>query len=166
MSQELHIGIMSVQSAIFNQMNPPITFQDCTTQRELQAFGVFQRIHDFLLLPETYTIKALFYDAYDKREWSLYLESPEIPTVDEDAPFPVVEPVYCLTQTPEEEPMPGLEKIPLKSGEPFKFGGIPLVKQAHLVEIKITTRDVKPVVGGLDFLLEAIAGDSAKRREP
>lgn len=133
MSEELkpeelpRLGVISISSEALRGISPAITIDATTTQRELRDQGVLQTLHDYLLLPESYTIKALFYGRRDWRTWELLVESPELPEVPLDqAELPEVQPRYALVD-----------------GE------------AHLVDLKIIEQRHIPVSGGIDWLVKA-----------
>jgi hypothetical protein len=142
--QETRLGIMHISLAALQSISPSITIDACSIQRELRDQGVFDRIHRHLLLPDTYTIKAMFYARQgDWQQWELWVESPDLPVATTGIinDLPEIRPTYCVVE-----------------GEP------------HLVEIQISARArTVPITGGVDWLLKAMVEPAAKKydmREP
>lgn len=123
-------GIIRVSE--MDQLIPEISIEDTDTQGMLRNKGVFKGLHDRLLLPESYTIHAIYRYPYQLRTWSILVESPELPECEYGVEYPLLQPFYCVTT---------------ENGK----------QQAHLVEIKVEqTPVVLPVTGDVDWLLKAL----------
>ncbi len=124
-------GIMQISQEALMGIDPSITFDACSLQRELRDQGVFARLHRYLLLPDSYTIKALFYARHsDWRQWEIWLESPDFPLTGAAwaGELPEVSPVYCMVE-----------------GE------------AHMVEVRVTPRPLSlSITGGIDWFWRAM----------
>lgn len=132
--QEIRLGIMSISHVALQSISPAITIDACSLQRELRDQGVFARLHRFLMLPPSYTIKALFYArGGDWREWEIWIESPDFPVTETAwaGDLPEICPIYCQVK-----------------------GEVHLVR----VDIRPQPRSL-PVSGGIDWLMKALLGE-------
>jgi hypothetical protein len=106
--QTAHCGIMLVTD--LPRLFPEITIEATDTQCHLRDIGTFEVLRKLLLLPETYTICAI-YKKPNNREWFVLIESPDLPDVRDfawnDIEYPRIEPTYCQTfnaETGQSEP--------------------------------------------------------------
>jgi hypothetical protein len=71
-----------------------IEIEKLNTQGELKDHGVFDKIHQFLLLPETYKIIGVFFQPWSNyRLWAIVVESEAIP-LEEEGWLPKIIPTY------------------------------------------------------------------------
>jgi hypothetical protein len=94
--KEERCGIIRVASEILSQLVPEITTDLCDTQGKLREQGLFQKAHEKLLLPASYTVLGIFTERYG-RGWAIVVESPELPVALEGEEYPTVEPTYACT---------------------------------------------------------------------
>lgn len=130
-----HCGIIRISDKYLREFMPEITLEDCDTQRQLRARGVFGLIKERLSLPESYTIHFIWSE-YVNRGWAILVESPELPDRIGGMSFveyPELDCVYCRD---EDGP--------------------------HLVEIKVRTQQIVPVKGGFEFLMKSVIGSKQK----
>ncbi len=95
-------GVIAVSRSLTAALFPDLlAIDDCTIQGEMKAQGVFAAVHRTLLLPDSYTIVAIFYGGlfsyYSPQgiDWLILVDSPAIPLADEGALFPRITPHYC-----------------------------------------------------------------------
>ncbi len=86
-------GIISVSGPFLAQLGISLPADHVTTQGQLRDSGLFAELHTLLLLPETYTIRAM-YDRGLSRAWDIGVESADIPVVDEADDLPRLIPTY------------------------------------------------------------------------
>lgn len=85
-----HVALLHTGADMLDRLLPGITLDRCNLQGELQTAGAFEMIKKRLLLPESYNVIGVFY-AWDKREWQILLESPELPETAEGSTIPQVQ---------------------------------------------------------------------------
>ncbi len=90
--REYHFGIIHVSSMFLHQVGASI--RECNTQGELEDKGVFTAVHKLLLLPDSYTIRGMFLRMQDITHWHIWVESPDLPTVEEYSEPPEIVPIY------------------------------------------------------------------------
>lgn len=137
-----HRGVLFIRADMLTQLAPEITLDTTNTQGQLRDTGVFARLRERLLLPDSYTLVAVFAQNFG-REWAILIESPELPDVGEfsweSIEYPRIEPTYCQTY----------------SEETGKY-------EPHLVKIKVHAQRTVPIKGGLEWLLKATAEPAEK----
>ncbi len=124
-----HCGIIRIDDKSMREFLPEITIEDCDTNRQLRARGVFDLIRERLLLSESYTIHFIW-NEYVNRGWAILVESPDLPDMSvgmNGLEYPDIDCIYCRD---EDGP--------------------------HLVEIKVRSQQIVPIKGGYDYLIKAV----------
>ncbi|HVB73112.1 MAG TPA: hypothetical protein VNE38_06100 [Ktedonobacteraceae bacterium] len=86
-----HIGVIAISDTIiFHTLG--ISFDLIDTQGHLRDTGVFARIKETLLLPESYTVLVLVMRTW--RIWWIGVESPDLPPVPDSEEPPEITPKY------------------------------------------------------------------------
>jgi hypothetical protein len=89
------IGVIKVSRSAFDNVDSKLynilNIDNVDTQGTLRDNGVFSRMHQVLMLPESYKIVAIICDG--PRLWKIFVESDIIPSVD-NANYPEVSPTY------------------------------------------------------------------------
>lgn len=90
-----HIGVIKVSRKGFNNvdnyLHDILNIDNTDIQGKLRDDGVFPRMHQLLMLPESYKIIAIICDG--PMQWKIFVESDIIPPV-ENAAYPEVSPTY------------------------------------------------------------------------
>lgn len=90
-SDVTHIAVILVSNAVlFQQLGIPFDLVD--TQGQLRDAGVFARIKEEMLLPESYAVIALIMRQY--HIWWVGIESPDLPPVKWGEEPPEMTPIY------------------------------------------------------------------------
>lgn len=113
-----HYGIILISSKVMDHLAVGIDLSGCTIQGEFKDSGVFATLREKMLLPESYTIVAIFM-RWGIRWWEIVVEHPDLPVLEPGCEPPIITPVY---ETLYEE----------RADE--------LVKSYHLKEIRIEGR--------------------------
>ncbi len=127
-----HCGIIRISDELLHEIAPEIQIDECNTQRQLRARGVFALIKERLLLPESYTVHFIWAQ-YIGIEWAILVESPELPCMSvgmNGLDYPELECLYCRDEN-----------------------------GPHLVEIKARIQQTVHVKGGYDYLIKSVMGD-------
>lgn len=126
-----HYGVFQVSTEGMHRLMPEISIDNTDTQGHLRDTGVFARLHDRFLLPDSYIVRNVFYE-HLRGIWNVFIESPDLPDCNailgEDTKYPLIEPLYC------------------REGN----GAL------HLVEIKVHIERTVPVLGGMQWFLKAL----------
>lgn len=92
---EEHIGVIKVSRRAFDNVDSELynilNINNVDTQGRLRDTGVFSRMHQVLMLPESYKIIAII--CAEPRLWRIFVESDVIPPV-HNAPYPEVSLTY------------------------------------------------------------------------
>ncbi len=84
-------GIICISESLMQLLGISIGLAD--VQGRLRDSGIFDTVKKALLLPESYHIHGIFYNAF-RRVWELVVEGPNLPIVYEAETLPVVMPIY------------------------------------------------------------------------
>lgn len=87
-------GIISLLDTQLRELMPEISIDDTDTQGMLRKRGVFQTLHDQLLLSPHCTIRCIFIQPLAK-VWRIVVESPDFPSVSLGCEFPSIIPIYA-----------------------------------------------------------------------
>lgn len=125
-----HRGVMLISDVVLREIAPEVSIDGCDTFGRLRDQGIFARLRERLLLPESYTIRGIFAQHFGQ-EWGVLIESPDLPDVSsfswEAIEYPRIEPTYGRSVTGE----------------------------TRLVELVVRAQRTVPIEGGLDWLLAA-----------
>ncbi|SRR6266849_3322759 len=91
-----HIGVIKIARTIAEVEGYSdlaiLNIDNTDIQGKLRDDGLFDRMHQMLLLPESYKIRAIICDG--PRLWKVLVESNSIPLVEPNDTFPEVTPTY------------------------------------------------------------------------
>jgi hypothetical protein len=90
--REFRAGVISVSYSLMDLFG--IDMRGCNTQGEYQDKGVFADLHKKLLLPDSYTIRGIFYRPWSGPIWDIVVESPDLPPIEQGCEAPAITPVY------------------------------------------------------------------------
>ena len=94
----IHGGIIRISGSFWSELFSDVLAVDSVDiQGILRDRGVFKAIHDRLMLPESYAIVGVFYNAMF-RYWHIALESPDLPMVAEGMEYPQITPIYVRNE--------------------------------------------------------------------
>jgi hypothetical protein len=85
------VGCISISALLMEQQGITFDMTDC--QASLRDQGVFSTIKTWLLLPENYTILALYY-VYLQGVWHVIVDSPDLPIFHVNEEPPQITPIY------------------------------------------------------------------------
>ena len=88
---EEHLGIIRVSPRLMEEWG--ISLRSCDTQGMLEDAGRFEHLHQRLLLPASYTVRAVFFNL-SRHVWDIGVESPDLPVVPAGEQVPQVIPHY------------------------------------------------------------------------
>ncbi len=87
-------GVICASDSWWREVFTDVLTIDATDiQGVLRDKGVFAEVHKRLLLPESYTVRAIFYK-WMPRQWSIVIEGPDLPRVVEGMEYSQISPVY------------------------------------------------------------------------
>ncbi len=72
-----------------------LSIDACDTQGKLQNDGLFEKLHKILLMPESYKIRGIFFRWMSVRLWDIWVESEDLPEVEEYCSPSIVNPFYA-----------------------------------------------------------------------
>lgn len=91
--KEERCGIIRITAEAMTYLVPEITINLCDTQGKMREQGLFEKVHEKLLLPASYTVLGIFTERYG-RGWAIVVESPELPVAQELEEYPDIELMY------------------------------------------------------------------------
>jgi hypothetical protein len=92
-----HLGAIYITHGLFGEMDALLDINSTDVQSKLRDDGMFDRMHQLLLLPESYTIVAIFCDVL-YGQWRIIVESDSIPLVKPGDSYPEVKPLYTRNE--------------------------------------------------------------------
>ena len=92
------VGVIYVSQNSHPELSALLDLSSTDIQGKLRDDGKFDRIHQLLLLPASYTVIAVFCD-YVYGTWRIIVESDAIPRVNPGENYPTVEPHYSKNYT-------------------------------------------------------------------
>ena len=99
--EEVHGGVILISGLMLHQHLLPDTLhiEDTDTQGMLRDKGVFAALHDKLMLPSSFTIQGVYYQALH-RIWQVVIACSEMPAVEEGQDFPIIDLQYIMQEEP------------------------------------------------------------------
>ncbi len=92
-----HLGAIYISHGLLGEMDALLDIDSTDVQGKLRNDGVFDRLHRLLLLPESYTIIAIFCETL-YGQWRIIVESESIPLVKSGESYPEVKPLYTRNE--------------------------------------------------------------------
>lgn len=93
-SVQRHIGVIQVNATLLEDI---LDVNTIDIQARLRDEGVFHRVSERLMLPESYSMVAIFCELLYHR-WNIFVESPSIPLVDVGESYPEIHLLYTRNE--------------------------------------------------------------------